>query len=400
MPCLERQGMNIKKESGTMKKWMKITIATVAVAGIVFLLLPHYAQQALIHLMPVIDDDDIFCKNTVHAPSDKWIWGKSKSCNTYILESDDAAYLDSLKTVSFLVIQNDSIIFEHYYEGWNDSITSNLYSATKSIVSLLVGAAIDEGKIKSIDDPVGNYLPEYNTGRKKDVTIRHLLTMSARLDWDEAYSSLFSATTHGYYGNDLYDFVTGLDITGTPGEQYTYRSGETQILAFVVEAATGETLSSYAERKLWQPMQAERDAYWLLDRKDGDEKAFCCFHTTARDAARFGKLMLNYGDWNGHRIISEKYMKEAMTPASYLKDQWGKDPLDYYGFQFWIMHYKGMTNPYMRGMLGQYVIAIPDKNAIVVRLGKKRSDEYIKEITTDILRYTDIGLKILENSGK
>lgn len=379
-----------------MKKWIRITVATVAAIAVIYIMLPHYAQQALIHLMPVIDDGDIFCKDTLHAPSDKWIWGKSPKYNTYRLPAKDVAYLDSLQTVSFLVIRNDSILFEYYDEEWNDSVTSNLYSATKSIVSLLAGIAIDEGKISSIDDPVGKYLPEYNEGRKKEVTIRHLLTMSARLDWDEAYSSLFSATTHGYYGNDLYDFVTGLDITGTPGEQYTYRSGETQILAFVIEAATGETLSSYAERKLWQPIQAEHDAYWLLDKKGGDEKAFCCFHTNARDAARFGKLMLNNGNWNGNQIVSEKYMKEAMTPASYLKDQWGKDSLDYYGFQFWIMHYKGMTNPYMRGMLGQYIIAIPEKNAIVVRLGKKRSDEYIKEITTDILRYTDIGINIIE----
>lgn len=379
-----------------MKKWIKITVATIASIAVIYMMLPHYAQQALIHLMPVIDDGDIFCKDTLHAPSAKWIWGKDPEYNTYRLPAEDTAYLDSLQTVSFLVIRNDSILFEYYDEKWNDSITSNLYSATKSIVSMLAGIAIDEGKISSIDDPVGKYLPEYNEGRKKEVTIRHLLTMSARLDWDEAYSSLFSATTHGYYGNDLYDFVTGLDITGIPGEQYTYRSGETQILAFVIEAATGETLSSYAERKLWQPIQAEHDAYWLLDKKGGDEKAFCCFHTNAHDAARFGKLMLNNGNWNGHQIVSEKYMKEAMTPASYLKDQWGKDSLDYYGFQFWIMHYKGMTNPYMRGMLGQYVIAIPEKNAIIVRLGKKRSDEYIKEITTDILKYTDIGINIIE----
>lgn len=381
-----------------MKKWLKITLASAAALALIYTLLPHYARQALIHLMPVIDDGNIFFKDTLHAPlHDRWTWENSTHYNSYNLNSEDSSYLDSLQTVSFLVVRNDSILFEHYYEGWDRNTTSNLYSATKSIVSLLAGAAIDEGKIGSIDDPVGKYLKEYNEGEKKKVTVRNLLTMSARLDWDEAYSSLFSATTHGYYGNDLYDFVTGLDITGNPGEQYTYRSGETQILAFVIEAATGETLSKYAERKLWQPIQAENDAYWLLDKENGDEKAFCCFHTTARDAARLGRLMLNRGNWNGKQIISEEYMKEAMTPASYLKDQWGKEHLDYYGFQFWIMHYRGMTNPYMRGMLGQYVIAIPEKNAIIVRLGKKRSDEYVREITTDILRYVDIGMKIMEH---
>lgn len=143
-------------------------------------------------------------------------------------------------------------------------------------------------------------------------------------------------------------------------------------------------------------MMAGQDAFWLLDKKGGDEKSFCCFHTTARDAARFGRLMLNKGNWNGRQLVSKEYMEEAMTPASYLKDQWGKDPLSYYGFQTWIMDYKGEKCPYFRGMLGQYIIAIPSKNAIVVRLGHKRSKEYVKELTTDIIRYMEIAEKILQ----
>lgn len=175
-----------------------------------------------------------------------------------------------------------------------------------------------------------------------------------------------------------------------------YRSGETQLLAFVLEAATGVTLSKYAEQKLWQPMLAGQDAFWLLDKEQGDEKAFCCFHTTARDAARFARLMLRKGDWNGRQLVSERYMKEALSPAVYLKDQWGKDSLNYYGYQVWVMHYRDQVNPYMRGMLGQYIIAIPSRNAIVVRLGHKRSDVYVRELTTDIVRYMDIAMKILE----
>lgn len=105
-----------------------------------------------------------------------------------------------------------------------------------------------------------------------DVTLRHLLTMSGGMAWDEAYASLFSVTTHGYYGNDLYDLVTGLEVVDRPGVQYSYRSGETQLLAFVIESATGQTLSDYAEEKFWRPMQAERDAYWLLDKKTVTKK--------------------------------------------------------------------------------------------------------------------------------
>lgn len=380
-----------------MKTGKKILFVLPVAIIIVYLCLPFYAKKALIYWFPVIDDLEIFEHATVHAPDSCWEWTVSDKYNSFQLSKEDSAYIDDMKTVSFLVIKNDSILYETYRGGWNDTLTSNLFSATKSIVGLLVGIAIDEGKIGSVDDKVVKYIPEYNRGRQKDITIRNLLTMSAGMDWDEAYASLFSVTTHGYYGNDLYELIMSLDIVDTPEVQYSYRSGETQLLSFVLEAATGETISSYAEKRLWQPMMAGQDAFWLLDKKNGDEKSFCCFHTTARDAARFGRLILNKGNWNGKQLVSKEYMEEAMTPASYLKDQWGKDPLSYYGFQTWIMDYKGERCPYFRGMLGQYIIAIPSKNAIVVRLGHKRSREYVKELTTDIIRYMEIAEKILQN---
>lgn len=380
------------------KNIFRVLIALAVVIVVVYASLPYYARQALIHWMPVIDDLETFHRHTVHHnPDDVWHWPLAADYNRYQLTENDAHYLDSLHTVSFLVIHHDSIVFESYRDGWNDTLTSNIYSATKTIVGLLAGIALDEGKIHSLDDPVSCYIPSYTQGMQADVTLRHLLTMSGGMAWDEAYASLFSVTTHGYYGNDLYDLVTGLDVVDQPGIQYSYRSGETQLLAFVIEAATEQTLSEYAEEKLWKPMQAERDAYWLLDKKDGDEKAFCCFHTTARDVARFARLLLHHGNWHGRQLISEAYMDELMRPASYLKDQWGKDTLSYYGFQTWIMDYHGMRCPYLRGMLGQYIIAIPEMNAIVVRLGRKRCDVYNREITTDITRYMNITMKILKN---
>lgn len=363
-----------------------------------YLSLPYYARQALIHWMPVIDDLETFHRDTVYCnPDNVWHWPLADNYNRMRLAPEDSAYLDELETVSFLVIRHDSIVFESYRNGWNDTLTSNIYSATKTIVGLLAGIAMDEGYIRSIDDPVSKYIPRYVRGKQTEVTVRDLLTMSGGMAWDEAYSSLFSVTTHGYYGNDLYELVTRLEVTENPGVQYSYRSGETQLLAFVIEAATGQTLSRYAEEKLWRPMQAEHDAFWLLDKKDGDEKAFCCFHTTARDVARFARLMLHRGNWNGRQLVSEEYMAEATRPAVYLKDQWGKDSLSYYGFQTWIMHYHDQANPYMRGMLGQYIIAVPSRDAIVVRLGRKRCDVYRRELTTDIIRYMDIAMKILDS---
>ena len=362
---------------------------------VAYVCLPYYARQALLYWYPGIDDLHRFEKNTVHRSDSCWEWAIARDYNRYMLTPEEEEYLGRFRTVSFLVIRNDSILYEEYRDGWNDTLTSNIFSSTKSIVGLLVGAALDEGKIKSLDEPVGNYIPSFKEGKRARITIRHLLTMSGGLNWDEAYASLFSVTTHGYYGNDLYDLATSLEPIEEPGVQFSYRSGDTQLLAFIVEQATGKTISAYAEEKLWKPMQSCRDAYWLLDKRGGDEKAFCCFHTTAREVARFARLLLHRGNWNGRQLISTAYMDEATRPAAYLKDQFGQDSLDYYGFQTWIMHYKGMVNPYFRGMLGQYIIAIPGKNAIVVRLGHEKDDFCVRETTRDVYRYLDIALKVL-----
>ena len=254
------------------KTLVRVIAAILIILAVAYASLPYYARQALSHWMPVIDDLETFHRHTVHHnPDSIWHWPLSAHYNRYRLSENDAHYLDSLHTVSFLVISHDSIVFESYRDGWNDTLTSNIYSATKTIVGLLTGIALDEGKIHSLDDPVSHYIPAYTKGMQADVTLRHLLTMSGGMAWDEAYASLFSVTTHGYYGNDLYDLVTNLEVVDKPGVQYSYRSGETQLLAFVIEAATGQTLSEYAEEKLCKPTQAERDAYWLLDKKDGDE---------------------------------------------------------------------------------------------------------------------------------
>ena len=266
------------------KKWLCGSIGTVLLLSVVYMSvvymsLPYYARQALVHWMPVIDDLETFHRNVVrHNPDDVWHWERAEDYNRYRLLPADSAYLDSLHTISFLVTRHDSILFESYRDGWNDTLTSNLYSATKTIVGLLTGIALDEGKIHSLDDKVSRYIPSYTKGMQADVTVRDLLTMSGGMAWDESYASLFSVTTHGYYGNDLYRLVTGLEVTDRPGVQFSYRSGETQLLAFVFEAATGETLSRYAEEKLWKPMQADA-ASWKLERG-----AACVASLYGRDA--------------------------------------------------------------------------------------------------------------------
>ncbi len=173
-------------------------------------------------------------------------------------------------------------------------------------------------------------------------------------------------------------------------------AGNTQILAMVLEAATGKRISHYASHKIWKHIGAKHDALWSLDQEDGMEKAYCCFNTNVRDFARLGQLILNKGIWNGKRIISEEYLVEATAPKTYHIDKKTGDSVNFYGFQWWIINYKGYQTPYMRGILGQYIFSIPDKNAVVVRLGHKRSKEYIGHHPKDVYDYLDAAFLLLD----
>jgi len=386
------------------KRGIKITSGILAVVALLFLFMPVYVQEALIHWFPDITDTYIFASNTVAKADSCWDFPLSKEYNTYKMPPEEDAYLKKYGTVAYLVIQRDSVLYEEYREDWTPQKLSNIFSATKSIVGLLIGIARDEGYIESLDDKVSKYLPEFKDGDK--ITIRHLLTMSSGLNWDEAYTSLISKTTRAYYGDNIRELIMDLKVVEEPGKKYSYKSGDTQLLSFVLEAALEKgnkgmvsgpvTISEYAGEKLWQPIQACHDALWNLDRKGGDEKTYCCFNTTARDLAHLARLILRKGNWNGKQVISADYLQEAIAPAAYLENEFGDGPLDYYGFQIWIMHYKGMQFPAFRGLGGQYVFAIPQKDAIVVRLGHRRSDVYDREKTIDIDEYLDIAFRILK----
>jgi len=340
-----------------------------------YLVLPsnYYLRRALTHLLPKIDQYPIFENRTVKA-GDPQPWIQSEAYNTVSIPEKYLPVFEQLGTVAYVIIKDSTLLFEQYWEDYSPESHSNSFSMAKSIVSLAIGAAIDDGFIKDVDQPVSDFFPEFQGYNGKPLTLRHLLTMSAGVDFDEAYSSPFSPTTKLYYGDDLQQIALGMKEIEEPGVNFIYQSGVTQLLAFIVEKATGENISSYVSRKFWTPMNAEEDALWSLDKKDGIEKAYCCFNSNARDFARFGQLILNEGEWNGRQLISSSYLKEATTPDTGLLFKEYNETNHCYGFQFWHLTYNGMEIPYMRGILGQYIFIIPDLNAVVVRLGHKRSE--------------------------
>ena len=359
------------------------------------LLAPNYLRTSLIYWYANLDDYTIF-ENTRVNIADSKDWPDDLQYNKYELSKEDREYLEDHETVAYLVIQNGKVLYEEYWDGYGKESHSNIFSATKSIVSLLIGIAIDEGKISSIDEPIGNYLIEFRDDERGKITIKELLTMSSGLDWDEAYSSPTSITTKAYYGKKLREVSTDQNLIEKPGVRFRYQSGNTQLLAFIVEEATKETISKYAERKLWKPMEAMNSALWSVDKKGGDEKSFCCFNTNARDAARFGQLVLNNGKWNDKHLVSDSYIHDATKAANYILNEEKTAPLDFYGYQYWILPYQKMNIPYMRGHRGQYIYSIAEKNAVIVRLGKQKDKIKEGQITLDIPKYIDIALKILK----
>ncbi|GAB7088511.1 serine hydrolase domain-containing protein [Marinifilum fragile] len=378
-----------------MSRISKTVLILALLTALWMLLAPNYLRTSLIYWYANIDDYKIFENKDVNV-ADGIEWKESDAYNKYELDSSDREYLENHETVAYLIIQDGKVLYEEYWDGYDADSHSNIFSATKSIVSLLIGIAIDEGKIKSVDEPIGNYLKEFANDERGKITIKDLLTMSSGLDWDEAYSSPTSVTTKAYYGKKLRKVSTDQQLIEKPGVRFRYQSGNTQLLAFIVEEATGETIAKYAEHTLWKPMHAVNTALWSLDKKDGDEKSFCCFNTNARDAARFGQLVLNKGSWNGKQLVSEQYITDATSAADYLLNEEKTAALDFYGYQYWILPYKNMNIPYMRGHLGQYIYTIAEKNAVVVRFGKEKDEIKQGQITMDIPKYIDIALKILK----
>ncbi len=376
-----------------MKKFATILFLVVTALLLVYLLIPTYLRNALTYYTADIDDYTIFENRPVMNASVQ-PWAEGEGYNKHVLADSLETRIEKLNPVAFLVSQNGQLVYEQYWDGYNAESYSNSFSMAKSIIGLLTGIAVQEGYIKSLDEPVGNYLPAFKEGTNKELTIRDLLTMSSGLNWDESYGSPFSVTTKAYYGEDLPALVNDLKVIETPGKRWEYLSGNTQVLALILEKATGQRVSEYASEKLWKPLGTSSPALWSLDEAEGTEKAYCCFNSNARDFARLGQLVLNEGRWNDTTLIDPAFLAEALQPAAYLTDDAG-ETVDFYGYQWWIVNYKGREIPYARGILGQYIFILHDKNAVAVRLGHNRDPEYIGHHPKDVYLYLDAAYSLL-----
>lgn len=323
------------------------------------------------HTTAFLEDYKEFPNRTIHKGTAQ-PWAVSKAYNSIPATDKLITTHKNLQTVAFLIIKNDSIWHESYFDGYTNTSKSNSFSIAKSIVSAALGKAIMEGKIKSLDQKVTDFFPKLKGKYAKEVTVGDLSSMASGLSWDEKYYSPFSIVTRAYFDDHLKEVILGLSIKDKPGQEFRYLSGATQLLAMCIEKATGEYLSNYVSEHFWKPMGAENDALWQLDEADtGIEKAYCCIASTARDFARFGKLYKQNGIWNGKQILARSFVEKSLQP------RFSDSPE--YGYGWWLHQINGKRVFYMRGHLGQFVIVLPEDDVIIVRLGHLKG----KQTTTD-----------------
>ena len=345
------------------------------------------------HVTAFLDDYHEFDNRTIATGPVKYSWPKHGLYNTTQASDRLEKKHQEMGTIAYVVIKNDSVFYEQYYQGYSDSSNTNSFSMVKSMVSGLLGKSIMNGTIKSLDQPVGDFFPEFNEGLAAQTTVGDLASMSSGTNLDEAYYSPLSITTRAYFDDYLREVILNLKVVDTPGQKFKYASGDTQLLGMVLEKANGKTLSQQLTEYFWQPLGAEHDAYWQLDSEEsGIEKAYCCLASNALDFARFGKLYKDHGNWMGTQILDSAYVAKSISPRFEDSPQ--------YGYGWWMHPHMGHDFFMMKGHLGQYVMVNPTDNLIIVRLGHLHSKrEQNRDFGDDIPIYIEEAYKMLQQAG-
>jgi CubicO group peptidase (beta-lactamase class C family) len=315
------------------------------------------------------------------------------------------ADLEARGTVALLVARRGELVHERYFGGHAAADLAASFSIAKSVVSVLLGIAIEQGHIDGVDSPVTRWLPELrgNDPRFERVTLRHLLLMRSGIAFDEGYRSPFSDAARFYLVPDLKAEVARLRIETEPDRLFAYKSGDTQLLAMALERAVGQPLARYAEQVLWQPLGAQYDASWSLDSAaSGVVRGFCCLNARAVDLLRFGMMVAGGGTWNGRRIVSAEWLRrstEAQSglpgpaePAQRNIDRMHSPQAAFYAWQWRRRPLPGVqplqpgAMVYAQGMAGQILLVDPETQTVVLRLGRRQGDRHWPSWIDELVR--------------
>ena len=284
------------------------------------------------------------------------------------------ALLESTGTTGFIVIKDDTILYEGYFNGYTRDSIFTSFSIAKSITSLLVGMAIDDGYIDSLNDPITRHIPELLQvdPEYQNITLEHLLSMKSGITFKDT-DIPWHDKSRAYYHPNLRDVVINLPLSEPPGENFVYNTFNPIILGIVLERATGQSVAQYFETRFWQRLGMEYDASWSIDsEEDGMAKMESGVNARAIDFAKIGRLLLSGGNWNGDQVVSKDWIEDSMEidPANnvakfgeniYYQNGWwiyGPTETDLYTVSGW-------------GHLGQYLFIFPEENMLVLRFGKE-----------------------------
>lgn len=280
--------------------------------------------------------------------------------------------LQSSDTIAFLILKDDTLVFEQYYQGHAPSALSQSFSMAKSFTSALIGMAIDDGYIQSVEQPVTAFIPELARSGFSNVTIRHLLAMTSGSNYLEN-DNPFGIHVILNYTPHLEGEILGFGMKDEPGEVWRYKSGDNALLALILARVLApRTITDYTQERLWTPLGMEYEGVWSLDHQgDGLEKTWCCLAATARDYAKLGRLHLRNGDWDGQQVLSPGWILQS-TRAAVPEASWPGDFMAIgvrnYGYQWWLL--SAEEGDYLaNGKDGQYLYVNPARNTIILRLG-------------------------------
>jgi CubicO group peptidase (beta-lactamase class C family) len=276
-------------------------------------------------------------------------------------------FLKRTDTAAFIVIKNDVLLYEGYFNGYDHNSIVTSFSIAKSFVSALVGIAISEGYINSVEDSITKYVPELlqKDPRYKNINLRHLLSMSSGIRYKE-YGMPWSDDAATYYSPNLRTVAISSPIVDEPGKVFHYNNFHPLLLGLVLERTTGSLVSQYLADKIWKPLGMEVPGSWSLDSQwSGFEKLESGINGRAIDFAKFGRLFLNRGNWSGRQLIQKEWVNESTRRDT------TTDPALHYQYFWWV-------NPkvtdkhhfFAAGKHGQYIYIVPEQNLIFVRFGR------------------------------
>lgn len=280
-------------------------------------------------------------------------------------------FLDKTTTTNFLVVKDDTILYERYFRGnTKDSLATSM-SVAKSFTSALIGIAIEEGHIKGLNDAITDYVPALQGSGYDGVPIKHLLQMSSGIDFSEVYDDQTSDIVLLFgrlsAGESIVDYAAGLKSQRKSGEAFNYASINTNVLGFLIESVTGKSPAKYLEEKIWRRLGMESNATWGTD-NHGNVLTFAYLNVTARDYAKFGRLYLNKGNWNGQQILPAAWVEESVKPdRDYLRLNDPESGWDIgYQYQWWVP--EGSEGEFTGiGVWGQYLYVNPAQNVVIVK---------------------------------